>query len=139
MHISEKLPSSIEVISEFASKLIEKIRHLNITEDEVFHIRLSLEEALINAIKHGNKRNPHLFVEVNVEIQDDHLTIEVRDQGKGFDFNHLPDPTMPDKLQKNSGRGVFLIKNLMDKVDFSEGGRSLKMTKFFKQGGKREN
>jgi len=136
MIISEKLPSRLEVIPEFIRESIEKIKHLTIEED-IFNIRLSLEEALVNAIKHGNRLNPNLSVEVNIETDDDRLTITVKDEGEGFDFNNVTDPTKGRNLKKFSGRGIFLIRNLMDKVDFFDCGRGIKMVKFFKTGGKK--
>lgn len=114
MDICEKLPSRLESIPEFTSLLIERLSRLPITEEEIFNIKLSLQEALVNAIKHGNKLNPSLSAEVNIKIEDDRLIIEVRDQGNGFDFKNIPDPTTQDNLERVTGRGIFLIKNLMD-------------------------
>lgn len=133
MIVSETIPSKLEIIPEFISSLLEKIKVLPISEDEIFSIRLSLEEALINAIKYGNKLNQQLWVEINVEFKDKELIIKVKDQGEGFDFKNLPDPTKKDNLKKTFGRGIFLIKKLMDKVEFFDFGRGIKMTKFLKQ------
>jgi len=135
MRISEKIPSKLEIVPEFVSALIGKIKTLSIGEDEVFDIKLSLEEALINAIKHGNKMNPSFYVEVYLEIKDHRLTIKVKDQGEGFDFKNLPDPTTDENLEKPSGRGIFLIKSLMDEFEFFDCGRGIKMVKFVKKGG----
>jgi len=134
MIISEKLPSRLEIIPEFIQTFMEKIKHLLLEEGDIFNIKLSLEEALVNAIKHGNKLHPNLSVEVNIEIQDDRLMIEVVDQGEGFDFKSIPDPTNEENLKKLSGRGIFLIRKLMDKVDFFDCGRRIKMIKFLKKG-----
>jgi len=133
MIISEKIPSCLQLIPEFIAALIEKIRPFSIEKD--FNIKLCLEEALINAIRHGNKLDPDLFVNVTIKIDNSCLIIKVVDQGQGFDFGSISDPTEPGHLKKPSGRGIFLIKNLMDEVDFFDCGRGIKMVKFFKSKG----
>jgi len=129
MIISEKIPSKPEVLPQFASKVIDKIK-IYFRDEDIVNVRLSLEEALVNAMKHGNKMNPDLPVEVYVEVEDKKLVIKVRDQGEGFDFNKLPNPTLDENIKKTSGRGIFLIKNLMDRVEFFDCGRGIKMVKF---------
>lgn len=133
MIISDKLPSKLEVIQEFLPAAIEKIKsQAPFKEEDIFNIKLSLEEALVNAIRHGNKLNPALSVSVAIEMKDKRLTIKVTDEGQGFDFKNIPDPTKADSLKKLSGRGVFLIKRLMDEVDFFDGGRGIQMVKYLK-------
>ena len=78
-----------------------------------------------------------MSVEVSVETKDGSLVITVVDQGEGFDFKNIPDPTKGDNLQKVSGRGIFLIRNYIDKVEFSDCGRRIKMIKFFQKGVKK--
>ena len=136
MTIQEKLPSRLEVVPGFIASVIEKIKHLSFNEEEVFGIRLSLEEAIVNAIRHGNKLNAGLAVEVTVKVQENCLVITVKDQGEGFDFKNTPDPTKTDNRHKPSGRGIFLIRKMMDRVRYSDCGRRLEMTKCFKTGGK---
>ena len=129
MQISEKLPSSLESIPEFIAALLEKIKDFGVSEEDLFNIKLSLEESLVNAVKYGNKLDPQLFVEVSLEASGGVLTIEVKDQGQGFDFKNVLDPTREENLERTSGRGVFLIKSLMDEVEFSDGGSRLTMKK----------
>ena len=133
MRILEKIPSSLERISSLIPTIIERIRPLGIPEEEIFNIRLSLEEALVNAVKHGNKLNPQLTVEVKVELNSDKLVIEVKDQGEGFDFEKLEDPTKEENIEKIKGRGIFLIKNLMDEVIFKEKGTRVIMIKYLRR------
>jgi serine/threonine-protein kinase RsbW len=133
MIISGSIPSKLEKIPGFISGLLEKIKAFPIGGDDIFDIRISLEEALVNAIKHGNKFDPHLSVEVSLEISDDKVAVKVRDEGKGFDYASLPNPTSAANLDKLSGRGIFLIKSLMNRVTFFDGGRGIKMVKFFKK------
>jgi serine/threonine-protein kinase RsbW len=129
MLISENLPSSLELIPGLISRFIKEIGVLSLGHDDIFDIKLSLEEALVNAIKHGNKMNPEALVGFRADIKDGKLTLEVRNSGPGFNFGSIPDPTAEDKLEKVSGRGVFLIKKLMDEVEFSDCGRTIKMIK----------
>jgi len=136
MKFSTQIPSRLDLLPEFISSLLEKVKVLPIKEEDLFNLKLSIEEALINAIKHGNKMDPHLMVEVNLEAKDDQLIIQIKDQGEGFDFKNLPDPTQNDRLEKTSGRGVFLMRHLMDEVEFLDCGRIVKMVKFLKKGDK---
>jgi serine/threonine-protein kinase RsbW len=133
MTISDKIPSRLDIIPDFIFGLTEKLKSLALAEKDAFNIKLSLEEALVNAIKHGNRLNPDLCVEVMLEATDERIEITVRDQGQGFNVVSIADPTAPENLKKSSGRGVFLMKHLMDKVEYFDGGRGVKMIKFFKK------
>lgn len=139
MNLYEKIPTDLKVIPKLIQAITEKIRQLPLDEEQIHDIKLSLQEALVNAIKHGNRLNPNLSVEVSLKSDDSSLIIIVTDQGKGFDFKNISDPTKPDNLQNLFGRGILLIKNHMDNLEFFYGGRSIKMIKFFKRGSKSEN
>jgi serine/threonine-protein kinase RsbW len=133
MIISEILPSSFDVIPQFIHKIIEQLRkEYALTDDAIFPIRLALDEGLSNAMKHGNKFNEALSVRANIVTQNDELIVDIKDQGQGFDFVHVPDPTHEDKLMKTSGRGVFLMRKIMDHVEYYDGGRGLRMVKKLK-------
>ncbi|MCM8819652.1 MAG: ATP-binding protein [Candidatus Omnitrophica bacterium] len=138
MTFHRKISSELKNVPKVINWIIEKIKKLKLEEDDIFDIRISLEEAIVNAIKHGNKLNPKLSVDIFLKIIDKSLIIEIKDEGEGFDINNLPDPTSFDNLEKLSGRGLFLIKNLMDEVELLERGRKIRMIKFFKSGGKDE-
>lgn len=131
MIINEKFPSRLEAIPEISVKLLGKIKDL-LRREEAFDVKLSLEEALVNAVKHGNKLDPKLFVEVTLEVIPGSLSISVRDSGKGFDFKNIPDPTCDENVHNPNGRGIFLIRKHMDKVEYSDCGRCIKMIKFLK-------
>ncbi len=96
----------------------------------LFSIRLSLEEALINAIRHGNDFDESKTVRVDYDINDERIEIIVTDEGQGFDYNDVPDPTADENLEKPSGRGVMLIRTFMDEVEYSDEGRCVRMVKF---------
>lgn len=133
MDISERIQSRLEQIPEFVSALMEKIKNLPISQEDFFYIKLSLSEALVNAVRHGNRLNSDLPVNVRIHPQKDRITIKIEDQGSGFNPKDINDPTSPENLEKPSGRGIFLIRSFMDEVDFFDHGRGIKMVKFFKK------
>lgn len=95
----------------------------------VFGIHLSMEEALVNAVKHGNKYNPAKKVHVRVGISLNLFRSEISDEGDGFDPAKLPDPTDPDYLDKPNGRGVMLMRNFMTRVIYNDRGNAVFMEK----------
>ncbi|MBQ6616567.1 MAG: ATP-binding protein [Thermoguttaceae bacterium] len=95
----------------------------------VFGIHLSMEEALVNAVKHGNKYNPAKKVHVRVGISSNLFRSEITDEGEGFDPAKLPDPTDPDYLDKPNGRGVMLMRNFMTRVVYNDCGNAVFMEK----------
>jgi serine/threonine-protein kinase RsbW len=124
------MPSQLKLIDDFVSSLLARLFSSPSEKNTVFNIKLALHEALINAVKHGNKMNGDLSVRVDITKEDGQLTIQVTDQGEGFDFKNIPDPITPENLEKLNGRGIFLIQNAMDRVEFAGNGRMIKMTKF---------
>lgn len=129
MHISQTIPSRLELIPDLISSMMEKLYHLPLDEYTVFNIKLAIQEAVINAVEHGNKLNPELSVVVDISADARNLAIQVTDQGEGFDYKSIPDPTDPGNIEKLRGRGIFLIQYVMDKMEFSNKGRTIKMTK----------
>ena len=110
-------------------KLVDDVCDLfNIGEEKYGNILISLTEAVNNAITHGNKGNPVKEIDISLKSSLNAIQFTVCDQGEGFDFNQLPDPTAPENLEKENGRGVFLMKQLADKVEFIENGRVVELT-----------
>ncbi|MBN3041140.1 MAG: ATP-binding protein [Candidatus Omnitrophica bacterium] len=118
-----------EEVPEFTKDILSKLKPFCTDSDLLFDIKLALEEALINAVKYGNKSDKEKCVFVKIEATDQELVIEIKDQGQGFDFNNVASPTSQDNLEKLSGRGVFLIKNFMDKVEYFDKGSKIRMVK----------
>ncbi|MBU2102810.1 MAG: ATP-binding protein [Candidatus Omnitrophota bacterium] len=131
----QELPSRLENIPLFLAQCLQYLNSASLPESDIFDIRISLEEAIVNAMKHGNRFDPARTVDISLEIFPSRVVAEVTDKGVGFDHAMIPDPTHQDNLKKPSGRGVFLIKQLMDEVEFFDCGRTIKMIKFIKQGG----
>ena len=93
-----------------------------------FNLRTALAEALGNAIRYGNGEDPDRFVRVYVELGRDFVRIHVDDDGHGFDSSRVPDPTHPDNLEREDGRGLFVIRHLVDDVAFNKKGNGICLT-----------
>lgn len=98
-------------------------------DNDLFALKLALEEAVINAIKHGNKLDPVKRVWVDATVGDEEIDITIKDQGPGFKREDVPDPTLAENLEKNSGRGILLIEAYMTQAEWSDEGRQLHMRK----------
>lgn len=112
-----------------AEKLIDDVcQKYKVDEDNYGNILIAVTEAVNNAINHGNKQDPTKKVHMEVTyLSDRSLKFTITDEGDGFDYASLPDPTDPENIEKISGRGVFLMQNLADQIDFSEDGKSVEM------------
>ncbi len=132
------VPSFLPEVQKASEKVLSVLKPLGLNEALLFDVRLCLEEALINAMKYGNKLKEGLQVRLGVECDGDEIRITVEDQGEGFDPKNVKDCTKEDNLLRNSGRGIYLIHQLMDKVIYNEKGNRLLMVKFLKNGGTHE-
>ncbi len=109
---------SVAVVEAAAEKMAAKA---GLDEDEVFHVTMAVREAAVNAVLHGNAYDPGRKIEGSLENTGADLIFVVADQGQHeFDPDHLPDPLAPENLLRNSGRGIFLIRSLMDEVHFRQ-------------------
>ncbi|MCO6436069.1 MAG: ATP-binding protein [Phycisphaerae bacterium] len=114
--------------------LREAERH-GFSEDDVFALKLSLEEAVSNAIKHGNQSDSEKLVTIRYAVDDKKAAVIVADEGRGFLPEQLPDCTVPERLSVPSGRGVMLMKAYMDKVCYRDNGREVYFVKLRSRGG----
>jgi serine/threonine-protein kinase RsbW len=101
---------------------------LSLNEDHYGNILIAVTEAVNNAIIHGNNYNSEKQVKIHAEMKDEKLVFTVEDEGVGFDYTNLPDPTAPENLEKPDGRGIFLMKNLSDEVIFDHNGSKVSIT-----------
>ncbi|MCK5655911.1 MAG: ATP-binding protein [Candidatus Aureabacteria bacterium] len=124
-----RINSEYKNINFVSSKILHILKELNVDEEKKFKIRLCVEEALINAVKHGSNLRPEAKIKVDFEIDKEQFKISIEDEGNGFDYEHTPDPTFEEGINKLTGRGVFLIKNFMDKVCFNQKGSMITMIK----------
>jgi len=117
-----KIASKIENLRE-VEKVVDEIATKFQLKNELYgNILIAFLEAVNNAIVHGNKQNEEKDVIVNITIEKGELHIVVKDQGKGFDYENVPDPTAPENIENISGRGIFLMRKLSDKLIFDENG-----------------
>ena len=115
---------NIVVVESLINDICDKFK---ISEDHYGNILVALTEAVNNAIQHGNKNNPSKHINITFNIRPDHLSFTIKDEGPGFDYSHIPDPTAPENIEKPNGRGVFLMKNLADNVEFEDNGSTVKL------------
>lgn len=127
-----KLPSRIESVEEAATLVAEFAQSRGFGDEFIFAIDLAIRESVANAVKHGNKFDELKEVEVKLEDTGDGFEITVRDHGKGFSVEEIPDPTNPENLLKTNGRGILFMRSFMDEVEWSnnpDGGLIVKMIK----------
>ncbi|MEK6781077.1 MAG: ATP-binding protein [Bacteroidota bacterium] len=118
------LSENIRMIESFIDNSREKF-HLN--EDIYGNIMIAVTEAVNNAIKHGNKSDSTKNVSLALSLEENLIKFKVEDEGSGFDYDNLPDPTAPENIEKPGGRGIFLMKHLSDEVKFEAGGRIVEL------------
>ena len=118
------LSDNIRMIESFIDNAKDKY-HL---DDDIYgNIMIAVTEAVNNAIKHGNKNDKGKNVTLTLSLEEGRIHFNVRDQGNGFDFQNLPDPTAPENLEKPGGRGIFLMKHLADEVNFQDDGKEVRL------------
>ncbi|MEZ4798991.1 MAG: ATP-binding protein [Flavobacteriales bacterium] len=118
-----QFPSVIDNIT-LVEKMIDQVfAEYRLKEDFYGELLIAMTEAVNNAIVHGNKLDPSKQVRVTFDIDGENVMFEVEDEGPGFDYNNLPDPTAPENIEKPHGRGVFLMRNLADECEFEDDGR----------------
>lgn len=110
-------------------RLVEDVCDVfNLNEDNYGNILIAVTEAVNNAIYHGNEGNPEKYIKIGFESGGNNIKFSIADEGNGFDYNNLPDPTDPFYIDKPNGRGVFLMKNLADQVEFNNNGQQVLLT-----------
>jgi serine/threonine-protein kinase RsbW len=112
------------------------LRAHHASEKDIFGIRLALEEALVNAIKHGNQMDRGKKVTVSSVVQTERIDIRVTDEGHGFDPADVPDPTAVENIERPCGRGLMLMRHYMNEVVYHGGGNSVTMSKVLRNGKK---
>ena len=125
--IKLKIPSlteNIRIIESFIDNAKDKY---NIDDDIYGNIMIAVTESVNNAIRHGNALQNNKNVTISLFLEQDIITFTIQDQGPGFDYQNLPDPTAPGNLDKPGGRGIFLMKHLADEVKFKDEGRLVEL------------
>ncbi len=127
-HYRLELPTDLGAIEPTVHELADHGRELGFDPDRLrLNLRVGVAEALTNAMLYGNSRDPSKRVWLEAELSREAVVVRVTDEGRGFDPQHLPDPTLPPNRLRPGGRGIFLIRKLMDHVEFNEQGNSVTM------------
>lgn len=123
------IPSEAGAGQPIIEELLAELERRNWSDHDRFSVHLALEEAIVNAIKHGNQFDPEKSVRIECSVDQSQLFIEIADEGPGFDPESVPDPTEDDRLEIPSGRGLMLMRNFMTRVEFNEQGNLVRMEK----------
>jgi len=127
--IEFELPSELSLMNGVLHYLHERVIQLGIINPERSNLFIALDEAFVNAVKHGNKYDQQKLVRITADLSAKEARFTIEDEGEGFQVNEIPDPLDPANLFKSSGRGVLLIYNIMDEVVYNERGNRLTMIK----------
>jgi serine/threonine-protein kinase RsbW len=122
-----ELRSSVENITEVEDLINIIFEDYELSPDYYGNMLVALSEAVNNAIIHGNKLDDEKIVNLEFKHKGDEYFFTISDRGRGFDYEHVPDPTSPENIEKPDGRGIFLMKNLSDRVTFLNQGRTVEL------------
>ena len=125
-----KLSSTLAAAKDVEEEIVRQAEASGYPADAVFAIKLSLEEALTNAMKHGNRMDPSKQICVEYQINSENAVIVVEDQGAGFDLRAVPDPTAEENIERPSGRGIMLMRAFMSQVDYEGAGNRVRLVKW---------
>ena len=123
-----QIPSIVENIRIIESFIDNARAKLKLDDDIYGNIMIAVTESVNNAIIHGNKNDRDKNVQISLIFRDSILKFIIEDEGEGFDYQNLPDPTSPENLDKTNGRGIFLMKHLSDEVTFLNDGRVVELS-----------
>jgi len=130
IHSSVVVESKPSGLREPCERLLSVLEERGYTQDDMFAVHLALEEAFLNAVKHGNKMDPTKKVMLEYLVDDEKVEIRVMDEGRGFDPGSIPDPRAGENLYRPEGRGLLLINAYMDVVEYNEQGNGLRMVRY---------
>lgn len=125
--LRETIPSTTEASSVLAGRLVDVMAQWEWPSSELFRVQLAFQEAVVNAIRHGNRCDATKTVEVQIEVAEQWVRMVITDQGHGFDPAAVPDPRDPSLLEVPGGRGVLLIRELMTQVQYNDRGNQITM------------
>jgi serine/threonine-protein kinase RsbW len=125
----EVIPSDTAAGQSVQERIIQILESLSFDERDVFGVRLAIEEALVNAIKHGNRMDPSKTVRITCQVAAHKIRIEIEDQGEGFQPEEVPDPTADENLERPCGRGIMLMRAFMSSIAYNESGNCVILEK----------
>lgn len=127
--IEFEVPSYVSLMHDILNYLMKRVEKSGVVNPETSNLFVALDEAFVNAVKHGNKYNAEKLVRITAEVSKEEARFTIEDEGDGFNVNEIPDPRNPENLFKTSGRGVLFIHNIMDEVTYNDRGNRLTMVK----------
>ena len=127
---SRVIQSTPSAIVEACRWVLDRVEANNFSQEDIFAVHLALEEAFLNALKHGSKMSPDKAIKIDCAVGQDKVEIAMTDEGNGFDPDAVPDPRYGENLYKTRGRGLFLIRSYMDVVEFNKRGNRICMTRY---------
>lgn len=122
--------SKSSAVVDVCKQILAKLKENNFDKDDIFAVHLTLEEAFLNAVKHGNKMDPTKKVKVDYSVDADKVAISITDEGNGFQPDDVPDPRFGSGLYQPGGRGLLLMNSYMDMVRYNERGNSVYMVRY---------
>lgn len=127
--IEFEVPSVISLMHSILDYLMKRVEKVGVINPETSNLFVALDEAFVNAVKHGNKFDASKLVRITADVSPEEARFTIEDEGDGFNVSEIPDPLDPQNLFKTSGRGVLFIYNIMDEVKYNERGNRLTMVK----------
>jgi len=125
--VIKSVPTAIDGVCE---QIILELKANNFSQEDIFAVHLALEEAFLNALKHGNKMDAKKEIKIDYSMDLGKIEISLTDKGDGFDPESVPDPRCGENLYKTEGRGLLLMRSYMDVVRFNERGNSVHMVRY---------
>jgi serine/threonine-protein kinase RsbW len=131
-----RIPSHPPETRRVQEDIERQLRAHHYGENDIFAIKLAVEEALVNAIKHGNQMDQRKKVHITYRVLPERFDIHITDEGTGFDPTDVPDPTTPENLERPCGRGLMLMRHYMSEVAYNERGNTVRMCRHCRNGSK---
>ena len=126
------VPNDLTAAKKPEQIILEEVKLQGYGENAAFAVKLALEEALTNAFRHGNKCDPNKKITVRYLVTEERIEIEIYDEGDGFEPGSVPDPTLPENIDRPHGRGIMLMRSYLDKVEYHGDGNAVRLVKLKK-------
>ena len=123
------IPSDTSQGQAIQERIVKALEDRSFSARDVFGVRLALEEAIVNAIKHGNRMDPQKTVRISCAVNHSRVRVEIEDQGAGFRVEDVPDPTLDENLERPCGRGIMLMKAFMNLIEYNDAGNKITLEK----------
>jgi serine/threonine-protein kinase RsbW len=123
------IASNLVAAREVEEQILKETERMGFSKECGFAIRLALEEAIVNAHRHGNQSDTSKTLTISYNVDHDRMVVRIRDEGTGFDPEGIPDPTQPDRICLPNGRGLMLMRAYLDELHFNDKGNEVTLIK----------